>query len=65
MVFEHQPDQRLLRQFFPESTHLSLRPLDDLDEAEGRFNIRPRKILNWRPTSEGCQCSSDSKAQAF
>ena len=39
---------RLLRQYFPKKTNLSVYSQDDLDSVANRLNTRPRKTLGFK-----------------
>lgn len=43
---------RLLRQYFPKGTNLSIFPEDYLDKVAEELNDRPRKTLGWKRPSE-------------
>lgn len=43
---------RLLRQYFPKGTDLSIYPEDYLDKVAEELNDRPRKTLGWKRPSE-------------
>jgi IS30 family transposase len=44
--------QRLLHQYFPKRTDLSVRTAADLRAIEERLNNRPRKTLGWRTPAD-------------
>jgi IS30 family transposase len=52
VIRPHENTNRLLRQYFPQSTDLSVRSQEQLNEVARQMNQRPSKTLDYETPAE-------------